>query len=75
MDQYQYIRVLENKMLPFARRDFQANFVFQDDSAPAHRARCVMGFLTNDNVQHMDWLAVTGFEPDREPFSRKSQVD
>ena len=34
MDQYQYIRVLETKMLSFARRDFQAHFVFQDDNAP-----------------------------------------
>jgi len=27
MDKYQYIRVLETKMLPFARRDFGAKFV------------------------------------------------
>ena len=65
MDQYQYIRVLETKMLPFARRDFQANFVFQDDNAPAHRARRVMDFLENENVQHMDWPAMS---PDLNPI-------
>jgi len=59
MDQYQYIRVLETKMLPFARRDFQANFVFQYDNAPVHRARSVMDFLEDENVQHMDWLAMS----------------
>ena len=36
MDQYQYISVLETKMISFARRDFPAKFVFQDDNGPAH---------------------------------------
>ena len=45
VNQCQYIRVLETKMLPFARKDLQANFVFQDDNGPAHRARHVMDFL------------------------------
>ena len=63
MDQYKYIRVLKTKMLPFARRDFQGNFVFQDD-APAHGARRVMDFLENENVQHMDWPAMS---PDLNP--------
>jgi len=55
MDQCQYIRVLETKVFPFAKRDFQANCVFQDDNGPAHRARRVMDFLEDENVQHMDW--------------------
>jgi len=59
MDQYQYIRVLETQTLPFARRDFQANFVFHDHNAPAHRARRVMDFLEDENVQHMDWPAMS----------------
>ena len=59
LDQYQYIRVLETKMLPFARRDFQENAVFQDDNASSHRARRVMDFLEDENVQHMDWPAMS----------------
>jgi len=47
------------KMLPFARRDLQANFVFQYDNAQAHRARRVMDFLEDENVQHMDWPAMS----------------
>ena len=40
-------------MLPFARRDFQANILFQDDNGPAHRGR------RDENMQHMDWLAMS----------------
>ena len=54
MDTYQYIRVLETKMLPFTSRDFQANFVFENDNAPAHRAQRVMDFLEYGNVQQVD---------------------
>ena len=59
MAQYQDIRVLETKMLPLARRDFQANFAFQDDNGPADRARLVMVFLEDENVQHADWPAMS----------------
>jgi len=65
VDQYQYIRVLETKMFPFAMRDVQVNFVFQDDNGPAHRARRVMDFLEDENVQHMDWPAMS---PDLNPI-------
>ena len=65
MDQHQYIRVLETKKLPFAKRDFQASVVFQDDNAPAHRARCVMYFFGDGNMQHMDWPAIS---PDLSPI-------
>jgi len=52
-------------MLPFARRDFQENIVFQDDNAPAHRARRVIDFLEDEKVQHMDWPAIS---PDLNPI-------
>lgn len=65
MDQHQYIRVLDTKLLPFARGHFEANFVFQDDNAPAHRARRVAEFLENEDVEHMDWPAMS---PDMNPI-------
>jgi transposase len=60
LEDSQYIRVLETKMLPFSRRDFQANFVFKDDNAPR-----VMDFLENENVQHMYGPAMS---PDLNPI-------
>ena len=65
MDQIQYIRVLETNMLPFARGHFQANFVYQDDNAPAHRARRVLEFIKNEDIEHMDWPAMS---PDMNPI-------
>jgi len=48
----------ETKMVPFARRDFQANFVFQDDNDPINRAWRVMDFLEDEYVQHIYWSAI-----------------
>jgi hypothetical protein len=39
MDQYQYTRVLETKMLPFATRDFQAKCVFSKMTMLQHSER------------------------------------
>ena len=37
IDQYQYIRVLETKILTFVKLGFQANVVFQNDNGTEHR--------------------------------------
>lgn len=65
LDQHQYRRILEQTMLPFARQTFQDNFVFQDDNAPAHRARTVAAFLQNQGVEQLPWPA---YSPDMNPI-------
>jgi len=62
-------------MLPFARRDFQENAVFQDDNASSHRARRVMDFLEDENVQHIDWPAMSPDLKRSKTSGRKSHVD
>ena len=57
------------------RRDFQANFVFQDDNGPAHRGRRVMDFIEDDNVQHMDWPAMSPDLNRSRTSGLKSHVD
>jgi len=41
--------------------------VFQDDNGPVHRARRVMNFLEDENVQHLDWPAMS---PDLNPIEK-----
>ena len=65
MNQDQYLHVLDTVMLPFARRDFGNNFVIRDDNTTAHRARRVREFLENENVEHLDWPALS---PDMNPI-------
>ena len=43
-----YRDILEHTMLPFARGAFRDNFVFQQDNAPAHRARIIAHYLQTE---------------------------
>lgn len=65
VDRFQYLNILATSLLPFARATFQNNFVFQDDNAPAHRARVVSDFLEEQDVEHMIWPACS---PDMNPI-------
>lgn len=65
LDQHQYRRILVQTMLPFARGTFQDNFVYQDDNAPAHRARTVAAFLQDQGVERLPWPACS---PDMNPI-------
>ena len=54
MNQEQYLHALDTILLLFAQRDFQANYVFQDDNATAHRARRVLcDGITQAGLQKM----------------------
>ncbi len=57
MDQYQCIRVLENKMLPFSRRDIQANVV-------QHTERDASWISSKMRMCSTLTCYFTGFEPD-----------
>lgn len=65
LNQHQYRRILETKMLPFARQHFRANFVFQDDNATPHRTQMIRDFLEQEGVEHMGWPALS---PDMNPI-------
>jgi len=59
LDQYQYLQILEEALLPFARLTFGHNFVYQDDNARPHRARTVVNFMETEGIEHMEWPAVS----------------
>lgn len=65
LDQHQYLRILQNTLIPFAREHFRNNFVFQDDNAPAHRARTVRTFFEEQEIEHLVWPACS---PDMNPI-------
>ena len=53
--QMQYIDILRNTCLPFARATFRENFVLVQDNAPAHSGRRTRDFLAQEQVEVMDW--------------------
>ncbi len=61
---YQYI--LEHFMLPSADQLFKdADFIFQQDLAPAHTAKSIKGWLNDHGVGVLDWPANS---PDLKPI-------
>ena len=58
LDQNQYLQMLEEILLPFARLTFEHNLVYQDDNARPHRARIVVNFVETEGIEDMEWPAV-----------------
>ena len=63
--QMQYIDILRDTCLPFARAVFRDNFVLVQDNAPAHRAHRTRYFLAQEQVEVMDWPPCS---PDMNPI-------
>ena len=51
--------VLTSHVLPFLRQMPDADPIFQDDNARLHRSRIVDDFLRVNNVNRMDWPAMS----------------
>ncbi len=61
---YQYI--LEHFMVPYADQHFKdADFIFQQDLAPAHTAKSTKSWLNEHGVGELDWPA---YLPDLNPI-------
>ncbi len=50
-----YRQLLETEVLPYARRHFGRNFLFQHDNTPAHQARRMKDFLQDEEVEQLPW--------------------
>ncbi|XP_011144066.2 uncharacterized protein LOC105185907 [Harpegnathos saltator] len=55
MDQTVYINILQNVMLPYAKRFLGRGFIFQQDNDPKHRAVKVQEWFRRHRVILMDW--------------------
>ncbi|GFU87694.1 transposable element Tcb1 transposase [Trichonephila clavipes] len=50
-----YIEILQNKLLPTARDHFgNQSWIFQDNTAPCHRAKVVQKWLKDHTVNRMN---------------------
>lgn len=66
MNQHQYKKVLETRLLPQLRDWFpDEDCVFMHDGAPCHKAKSVTKFLTENHVQTLPW---PGNSPDMNPI-------
>lgn len=55
MNQSKYIHVLNDHAFPSANRLIGQSFILQQDNAPCHKARSITNFLTDIEVNTLDW--------------------
>jgi hypothetical protein len=55
MDRKVYIHILENVMLPYAKRFLGRGFIYQQDNDPKHRATEVQEWFRRRRVTLMEW--------------------
>ena len=61
-----YLKILEDKMLPSVNLlGMDSDFIFQDDSAPIHRAKKVKSWKNSNNIEQLSW---PGNSPDLNPI-------
>jgi len=60
-----YIRILSDHMIPFSRRLFQNDFIFQQDNDPKHKAKKVLAYLASRDIVLLDWPSQS---PDLNPI-------
>lgn len=50
-----YLKVLQEVIIPEGKRLIGDDFILQQDNAPIHKAKIVMNYLKNNNINVLDW--------------------
>ena len=59
MDRFGYCKILQNHMLPYAKRNLARNWIFQQDNDPKHTSTHVKEFFTSKKIK----VAKSEFRP------------
>lgn len=65
MDRFRYCEILQNHMLPYAKRNLARNWIFQQDNDPKHTSAHVKEFFTSKKIKVLEWPSQS---PDLNPI-------
>jgi hypothetical protein len=55
MDRFRYCEILQNHMLPYAKRNLARNWIFQQDNDPKHTSAHLKKLFTSKKITVLEW--------------------